>query len=107
MANFMKFNTVGTVIGKEYKKAITAFTTADGRTISEQPERYFIYIAIGERWGNTQLFDGSPVVLRVFVDSKHYENVKGFGNVALKVSYNTYTPSRSTVEECSELGIGG
>lgn len=81
------------IIGKEFKKASPAFTTKDGKNVDAIPDRYMLYLAVGDMKKNSDIFKEKPVISAVTVKEDVYNDFKEFARTTCKYRVNSNFPT--------------
>lgn len=90
---FLDSNNDCMVIGKEFKKANDAFTTSDGKEVKANPDRWYLYLAVGKMRKSEDLFKEKPVISQVQVKEKTFDEICEFTRTDCRFRINTNFPT--------------
>lgn len=94
------------VVGKELKKASEEWVNKDGKTISAQPERYYVYFALGSLYKNCELLRGKPCIKEAKISKETFESLSDvqFTRITLDLvdSFENY---RTKIIGCEDIAV--
>ena len=88
MSMKLTFDTTGTIVGKEYTKARKEEVEFNGRKYGPAPERFTLYVLIGTKSKQCNLFVAEPRVVSVRTDKATYLSVMEQADVACQAVQN-------------------
>lgn len=81
------------IIGKEFKKANEAFKTQDGKEVKANPDRWYLYLAVGKMRKSDDIFKEKPIISQVQVTEKTYNEFREFARTECKYRINSNFPT--------------
>lgn len=95
------------IIGTEFKKATEEWTSREGKVISAQPDRYYVYFAIGTFQKNAEVLRGKPVIKECQVTKEVFESISTVEKTRVTIDLvDSFENYKTKIVSCEDYAVG-